>query len=331
MDAVYMGIDVSKKRFDYAYYQDNKRYQVGQDGQGIAKLVAECQERQVCLVVVEATGGMEMPVVGALLAAGVPTAVVNPRQARDFAKASGQLAKTDKIDAQLLARFGAVMQPRTYQMPSAEAQVLDALLSRRSQLIEMHTSECNRQPSTHERQLERLNEHIAWLKAEIASLEQEVEQVLHQTETWKAKDELLQSVPGVGIILSASLLAWLPELGQLSGKQIAALVGVAPLNRDSGQMKGRRIVWGGRKQVRTVLYMAAVSAMRWNSVIRAFYLRLRQAGKPFKVAITACMRKLLTILNAMMKHNTHWIEPTALVSPAIAASIPGKISEVVSL
>lgn len=331
MDAVYMGIDVSKAKLDYAYYQDKKRYQVEQSTEGIARLVAACRERQVHLVVVEATGGMEMGVVGALLAGGVPTAVVNPRQARDFAKASGQLAKTDKIDAHLLAHFGAVMQPRVYQMPSPEAQALEALLTRRSQLIEMHTSECNRLPSTHERQLARLNEHIAWLKAEIAELEQELAQTLRQSDTWQAKDQLLQSVPGVGMVLSASLLAWLPELGQLSGKQIAALVGVAPLNRDSGQMKGRRTIWGGRAQVRSVLYMAAVSAMRWNSVIRAFYLRLRQAGKPFKVAITACMRKLLTILNAMMKHHTHWIDPTSSGSPLTLPSISSAVREVVPL
>lgn len=313
MDAVYMGIDVSKARLDYAYYQDKKRYQVGRDTDGVAHLVAECQQRAVRLVVVEATGGMELVVVGALLAAGVPTAVVNPRQARDFAKAAGQLAKTDKIDAHLLAHFGAVMQPRVYQMPSPEAQRLEALLTRRSQLIEMRTSERNRLPSIHESQRDNLQQHIAWLNAEVKQLEQELEHTLRQSETWKAKDELLQSVPGVGKIVSASLLAWLPELGQLSGKQIAALVGVAPLNRDSGQMKGRRTIWGGRAQVRAALYMAALSAIVHNPVIAAFYRRLLAAGKPFKVAITACMRKLLTILNAMMKHGSLWKDPAPVV------------------
>lgn len=326
MDAVYMGIDVSKGRLDYAYYQDKQRYQVARDAEGIARLVSECQARQVGLVVVEATGGMEMPVVAALLAGGISTAVVNPRQARDFAKATGQLAKTDKIDAQLLARFGAVMQPRTYQMPSEEAQALDALLTRRNQLIEMRVSERNRLSSTHASQQARLCEHITWLEDEIKRLEKELERTLCQTDTWKAKDELLQSVPGVGNILSASLLAWLPELGQLSGKQIAALVGVAPLNRDSGQMQGRRTIWGGRAQVRRALYMATLTAIRRNLVIGGFYRRLRAAGKPFKVAMTACMRKLLTILNAMMKHNTHWIEPAKMgslvVAPVMAEVIP---------
>jgi len=320
MDAVYMGIDVSKDRLDYAYYEDKQRYQVAQDAEGIARLVRDCQARQVALVVVEATGGLEMPVVSALLAGGVPTAVVNPRQARDFAKSTGQLAKTDKIDAQLLARFGFAVRPRTYQMPSEEAQALDALLTRRNQLIEMRVSERNRLASTHASQKKRLCEHITWLEDEIKRLEKELERTVHQTDTWKAKDDLLQSVPGVGDILSASLLAWLPELGQLSGKQIAALVGVAPLNRDSGQMQGRRTVWGGRAQVRRALYMATLTATRRNAVIAAFYRRLRAAGKPFKVAMTACMHKLLTILNAMVKHNTYWIEPVLLGSQVVTAA-----------
>lgn len=320
MDAVYMGIDVSKARLDYAYYEDKQRYQVARDAEGIAQLVRDCQTRQVVLVVVEATGGMEMPVVAALLAVGVPTAVVNPRQARDFAKSTGQLAKTDKIDAQLLARFGFAVRPRTYQMPSEEGQALDALLTRRNQLIEMRVSERNRLASTHASQQERLSEHITWLQEEIKRLEKELERTLCQTDTWKAKDELLQSMPGVGDILSASLLAWLPELGQLSGKQIAALVGVAPLNRDSGQMQGRRTIWGGRAQVRRALYMATLTAIRRNAVIAAFYQRLRAAGKPFKVAMTACMHKLLTILNAMMKHNTHWSEPVPVGSQVVAAA-----------
>lgn len=306
MGELFVGIDVSKAHLDYAFYGQAATEQVDNQPAGIAKLVADCKTRQVTLVVVEATGSLEMPVVAALLTAGVPTAVVNPRQVRDFAKGLGKLAKTDKIDAQTLAHFAQTVKPRVYVLPSSEAQALEALLTRRNQLIEMLTAERLRLSVTHRTVRERLQKHIEWLKAELDEVDKELDQSIKQSETWKAKDALLQSVPGVGRVLSTALLAWLPELGLLNGKEIAALVGVAPFNRDSGQMRGRRMIWGGREQIRTSLYMAALSATRYNPVIAAFYARLLKAGKPAKVALTACMRKLLTILNAMVKHGTRW-------------------------
>ena len=302
----YLGIDVSKAHLDYAYYGSQDSWQVENQPAGIGKLVAECKARQVTLVVVEATGSLEMPVVAALLTAGVPTAVANPRQVRDFAKGMGQLAKTDKIDAHILAHFGYTVKPRVHVLLSAESQALEALLTRRNQVLDMLTAERLRLSATHSSQRERLEKHIDWLKTELEEIDQELNQSVKSSDVWKAKDTLLQSVPGVGRILSTSLLAWLPELGLLNGKEIAALVGVAPFNHDSGFMRGRRMIWGGREQVRTPLYMAALSASRCNPIIAAFYARLIKAGKPAKVALTACMRKLLTILNAMVKHGTPW-------------------------
>jgi transposase len=310
MDELYLGIDVSKAQLDYASSGSKETAQVENNGAGIGKLVAELKERQATLVVVEATGSLEMPVVAALLTAGVPTAVVNPRQVRDFAKGMGKLAKTDKIDAHTLALFGMTVKPRVYILPSAEAQALEALLTRRNQILDMLTSERIRLYTIHATQRARLEKHIEWLKSELEEIDNDLNQSISASDTWKAKDALLQSVPGVGRILSTSLLAWLPELGLLSGKQIAALVGVAPYNRDSGLMRGKRMIWGGREQIRSVLYMSALSASRFNPVISSFYNRLIKAGKPAKVALTACMRKLLTILNAMLKHGTFWTAPS---------------------
>jgi len=313
MGDLYVGIDVSKAHLDYAFYGTNETGQVDNQPAGISQLVAECQRRQVTLVVVEATGSLEMPVVAALLTAGVPTAITNPRQVRDFAKGLGKLAKTDKIDAQTLAHFGYTVKPRVYVLPAADAQALEALLTRRNQLLDMLTAERLRISSTHTSVRQRLEKHIEWLKAELAEIDKDLDQSIQHSEIWKAKDRLLQSVPGVGRILSTAILAWLPELGLLNGKAIAALVGVAPFNRDSGLMRGRRMIWGGREQIRSTLYMAALSAMHCNPVIAAFYARLIKAGKPAKVALTACMRKLLTILNAMVKHNTVWKNPAPAV------------------
>jgi transposase len=319
MGEVYLGIDVSKAHLDYAYYGATQTAQVDNSAGGIAKLVAECKERKVSLVVVEATGSLEMAVVAALLTAGVPTAVTNPRQVRDFAKGMGKLAKTDKIDAHTLAHFGFTVKPRVYVLPSADAQALEALLTRRSQIIDMLTSERLRLHTVHASQRERLEKHVDWLKAELEQIDSELNQSISQSETWKAKDSLLQSVPGVGRVLSTSLLAWLPELGLLNGKQISALVGVAPFNRDSGQWRGRRMICGGRAEIRSALYMAALSASRFNPVISAFYNRLIKAGKLPKVALTACMRKLLIILNAMIKHGTPWKNPSPLIKEVVPA------------
>jgi transposase len=258
------------------------------------------------LVVLEATGGIELPLVGALAAAGLPVVVVNPRQVREFARATGRLAKTDAIDAQVLARFAEAVQPALRPLPDAATQQLSSLVTRRRQVIEMLTAEKNRLRTTAPAVRDHVKEHILWLERSLSDLDRELEQAIHSSDIWRAQDDLLQSAPGVGQVLSTTLLAELPELGTLNRKEIAALVGVAPLNRDSGTLRGRRTVWGGRSQVRAVLYMAALVATRFNPVIRAFYQRLQAAGKPKKVALTACMRKLLTILNAMMRHQIPW-------------------------
>jgi transposase len=258
------------------------------------------------LIVLEATGGVEVSLTSALAAAGLPVVVVNPRHVRDFARATGQLAKTDALDAQILAQFAEVMRPERRPLPDAQTQALAALVTRRRQLIEMLTAEKNRLSMAPPPVRKSLRAHITWLERELAHTDTDLAQTIRQSPVWREKDELLQSVPGVGPVLTSTLLANLPELGTLTSKQIAALVGVAPLNRDSGTLRGKRTVWGGRAQVRAVLYMSAIVAARFNPVIRAFYQRLQTAGKAKKVALTACMRKLLTILNAMLKHRTPW-------------------------
>jgi transposase len=317
MDEIYLGIDVSKAYLDYAYHGSADSWQVKNEPAEIMTLVEECKTHKVTLAVVEATGSLEMPVVAALLTAGIPTAIANPRQVRDFAKGMGKFAKTDKIDAHILAHFGSIVKPRVHVLASDERQALDALLTRRNQVIGMLTAERTRMNTVHASQRERLKKHIDWLKAELDELDKELDQSVKSFEIWKAKDTLLQSVPGVGRILSSSLLAWLPELGLLSGKEIAALVGVAPFNHDSGFTRGRRMIWGGREQIRTPLHMAALSATRFNPIISAFYSRLIKTGKPHKVALTACMRKLLIILNAMLKHGALWNPPTLPLTDAI--------------
>lgn len=258
------------------------------------------------MIVLEATGGLEVPLTSALAAAGLPVVVVNPRHVRDFAKASGQLAKTDALDAQTLAQFAEVMRPTPRPLPDAQAQALAALLTRRRQLVEMLTAEKNRLRTAAPPIRKSVRAHIAWLERELTHTDTDLAQAIRQSPVWQEKDGLLRSVPGVGSVLTTTLLANLPELGTLTHKQIAALVGVAPLNRDSGTLRGRRTVWGGRAQVRAVLYMGAIVAARFNPVIRAFYQRLRAAGKAKKVALVACMHKLLTILNAILKHRTPW-------------------------
>jgi transposase len=309
MGELFAGIDVSKVHLDYAFSEEQASYAVDNNEAGIAKLVARMQERQVTLVVVEATGGLETPLVAALLQARVPTALVNPARVRNFARGLGKLAKTDAIDSQILAHFGQSARPRVYELPDEQSQALGAVLTRRRQLIEMLTMERNRLASVHRSQRDRLQAHIDWLQLELDQLNQELDQFIRDTPTWKAKDDQLRSTPGVGPVLSTTLLADVPELGKLNRKEIAAVVGVAPFNKDSGKMRGRRMIQGGREDVRSTLYMATLSAIRFNSVIRTFYERLKQAGKPFKVAVVACMRKLLTILNAMIKNGTYWSEP----------------------
>ena len=302
---VFVGIDVSQARLDIAV-RPGAPFSIAHTESALATLVEQLRALSPTLIVLEATGGMEIPLTSALATAGLPVVVVNPRQVRDFAKASGRLAKTDALDAQMLAQFAEVMRPQPRPFPDAEARALAALLTRRRQLVEMLTAEKNRLLSASSPIRKRVRTHIVWLERELEHTNTDLAEAIRQSPVWREKDELLQSVPGVGPVVTSTLLASLPELGMLTNKQIAALVGVAPLNRDSGTLRGRRTVWGGRAQVRAVLYMGALVAARFNPVIRAFYQRLCRGGKAKKVALTACMRKLLVILNTMMKHRTPW-------------------------
>jgi len=264
------------------------------------------QTLQPTLIVLEATGGLERLVTSALATAGLPVVVVNPRQARDFARATGQLAKTDALDARALAHFADVIRPTPRPLPDAQTQELRGLLGRRQQLIVMRTAEQNRLAGASGRLNQDIEAHIAWLNARIATLDDDLETMLRASPLWRENDDLLQSVPGIGPVCARTFLLELPELGTLTRQQIAALVGVAPLNCDSGTLRGRRTIWGGRAHVRTVLYMGTLVATRFNPQIKAFYQRLLAAGKIKKVALTACMHKLVTILNAMLKHRTSW-------------------------
>ena len=302
---VFIGIDVSQARLDMAV-RPGSSFSLAHNESTIATLVEQLRALSPTLIVLEATGGMEVPLTSALSTAGLPVVVVNPRQVRDFAKASGRLAKTDALDAQVLAQFAEVMRPQPRPLPDAETRALAARLTRRRQLVEMLTAEKNRLLSAASPIRNRVRAHSTWLERELQSTNTALAAAIHQSPVWREKDELLQSVPGVGPVLTSTLLASLPELGTLTNKQIAALVGVAPLNRDSGTLRGRRTVWGGRAQVRAVLYMSATVAARFNPVIRVFYQRLCATGKAKKVALTACMRTLLTILNTMLKHRTPW-------------------------
>ncbi len=306
MSDVFVGIDVSKEWLDYGVRPDGQAGHVTNDAAGIAQLVKQLKPLQPTLIVLEATGGLELLVLAALIGQGLPVAVTNPRQVRDFARATGDLAKTDKIDGHVLAHFAEAIRPRVTQLPDEQAQRLKALWTRRSQIVAMLTAEQNRLPSAPGRVRSRVQAHITWLQHELDELNHDLQDEIHQSPLWRTKDDLLRSAPGCGPVLSTTLLAGLPELGQLNRKQIAALVGVAPFNHDSGHQRGRRIVWGGRAQVRSVLYMATLTATRFNPVIRSFYERLIQAGKPFKVALTACMRRFLTILNAMIRTEKPW-------------------------
>lgn len=303
---VFVGIDVSKHRLDVAVRPTNERYSVTNDKEGITELVEKLAKLKPTLIVLEATGGLETAVTAALAARGLAVAVVNPRQARDFAKSLGKLAKTDKIDAMVLARFAEAIRPEPRQLPDAQAQLLQATLVRRRQLIEMLVAEKNRLPLTHLSVQGRVKEHITWLETELETIDQDLNGQLRASPAWCEKEDLLRGVKGVGEVTATTLLAELPELGVLNRKQIAALVGVAPFNRDSGKMKGKRAIWGGRATVRNVLYMAALSAARFNPVIRDFYQHLLEQGKLKKVALIACARKLLTILNAMIHSMKPW-------------------------
>lgn len=303
---VFIGIDVSKTRLDIATIPEEEEWSVEYDPRGIKALVDRLIKMEPTLIVMESTGGMEFEVAAALGAQELPFVVVNPRQVRDFAKATGRLAKTDSLDAQVLARFAEAVRPKPKPLPDQESRKLKATLTRRKQLVEMLTAERNRLGIAIPDIRPDIEDHIKWIKDRLKDLDKELSEIIRSSSCWREKDDLLRSMPGVGKVLSLTLLANLPELGSLNRREIAALVGVAPLNRDSGFFKGKRFIWGGRTKVRAALYMGALSATKHNPAIREFYLRLRESGKTGKVAITACMRKILTILNAMVKRGRPW-------------------------
>ncbi|MGE5291033.1 MAG: IS110 family transposase [Micromonosporaceae bacterium] len=312
-EAVFAGLDVAKGTLDVVVRPTGERWQVANDEAGIAELVGRFRRLTPALVVCEATGGYERAVVAAVAAAGVPVVVANPRQVRDFAKGTGQLAKTDRLDAGILALFAERVRPTPRPLGDAASQLLDALLTRRRQLLEMLVAEKNRlgfAPRPLHRGIQR---HIRWLEHQLDDVTGELAAQIEASPVWRAQDDLLRSVPGIGPIVSAVLLGELPELGTLSHKQIATLVGVAPLARDSGQWRGKRMVYGGRAPVRTALFLAALCGRRWNPQLKVFYDRLVAAGKPKKVALIACARKLLTILNAMVRDNKRWAIPAPSV------------------
>lgn len=303
---VFVGIDVSKAQLDVGVSGSDEAVTFPNTGDGITELTEWIGGVEPTLVVMEATGGFEVPAAAALAAAGVAVVIANPRQVRDFAKATGQLAKTDEIDARILALFAERVRPPVRPLPDDEARALDALVGRRRQIIDMITAEKNRLGFALKPVQKGIKKHIRWLERQLSDVDQDLDELIRESPVWKAKSDLLREVPGVGPNLARTLIAELPELGQLSHKQIAALVGVAPFPRDSGLMRGKRMIWGGRASVRTALYLSVWSASKWNPVIRPFYERLRAKGKPSKVAQVACMRKLLTILNAMLRDGQRW-------------------------
>lgn len=309
--SVFVGIDVAQAELVIALRPTEESWTVGNDEPGIAALLRRLRPLAVTLIVLEATGGYERAVVAALATAGFPLVVANPRHVRDFARGTGQLAKTDQVDAALLALFAERVQPEPRPLPDAATHALEALLARRRQLLDMLTAERNRLAHAVPAVARDLRRHIRWLEQRLGHLDRDLDKQIQQSPVWRTKDDLLQSAPGVGPVVSRTLLGALPELGTLTHKQIAALVGVAPFPRDSGTRRGHRRVAGGRAPVRAALYMGALVASRYNPIIRAFYQRLVAAGKPKKVALTACMHKLLTILNAMVRSNTVWRSPVA--------------------
>ena len=316
-EPTYVGIDVAKAQVDVALHPTGERWVVSYDESGILKLVSQLEAIGPAKIVLEASGGLELPLVAALAAATLPVVVVNPRQVRDFAKATGTLAKTDALDAAVLAHFAAAIRPPVRPLKDTETRVLNSLVARRHQVVTMLVSEKNRLCTAISAVQPRIEAHIAWLEQELEDLDEGLRQALSNSPVWREKDDLLRTVPGVGEQVSLTLLAYLPELGTLDRRQIAALVGVAPFNRDSGTLRGKRTVWGGRGRVRAALYMGALVASRFNPVIRDFYQRLLAAGKPKKLALTACMRKLLVILNSMLKHRSPWRAERARASAPV--------------
>jgi transposase len=307
MKDLVVGIDISKDRLDIGVVPTSEKWSTTNDVDGLAELSCRLSDLPAKLVVMEATGGLERPVQAVLEQAGLRCAVVNPRQVRDFAKSMGILAKTDSLDALVLASFGAKVEPEARPGKAPDTQELEAILTRRRQLVGILTGEKNRLKQARSASVRNnIQEHIEWIEKCIKDLDKDMRMRIKDMPEWQEKGKIIQSVPGVGPVTMCALLALLPELGRLTRRQIAALVGVAPFNRDSGKLKGQRRIWGGRAALRSVLYMAALAAIQWNSVIKAFYNRLIEAGKKPKVAITACIRKLVIILNSMMRSKTIW-------------------------
>lgn len=303
----YVGIDVAKATLDVAIGSDGETVQVENSEAGIAQLVKRLGEAAPALVVLEATGGYESLVAAAVAGREIAVAIVNPRQVRDFAKATGVLAKTDRIDARVLARFAEAVRPEPRPLPTAEAKELEEFLGRRRQIVDMLTMEKNRLSiASTERMKKSLKKHIAWLEEALRRANDDIDTAVRNSPAWREQEDLLRSFPGIGPVSARTVLGELPELGALNRKKIAALVGVAPLNRDSGTLQGTRTCWGGRANVRQVLYMATIAAVRCNPVIRRVYLALRARGKKHKVALVACMRKVLTILTAMVRDQRRW-------------------------
>ena len=305
-EGIYVGIDVAKAQVDVAIRPSDDRWEISHDDAGVRQLVSQLKTLEPVMVLLEASGGLELPLVAALATEELPVVVVNPRQVRDFARATGKLAKTDSLDAAVLAHFAEVIRPPVRPLRDAETQVLNSMVARRHQVMTMLVSEKNRLGTAIVAVRPRVEARIAWLERELDDLDEGLRRTLRQSSVWREKDDLLRTVPGVGEQISLTLLAYLPELGTLDRRQIAALVGVAPFNRDSGTLRGKRTIWGGRARVRAALYMGALVASRCNPVIREFYQRLLAAGKPKKLALTACMRKLVVILNSMLKHRSPW-------------------------
>lgn len=302
----YVGIDVAKRWLDVAVRPTGERWRIANEATAIQELAGRLESLQPELVVLEATGGYERLALAELAAAGLPVVAVNPRQVKDFGRATGRLAKTDRLDAEVLAHFAAAVRPTPRPVPDEAAAMLTALLARRRQVVAMITAERNRRATARPPVIAQIDAHLAWLQRDLDGLEDDLGKVLRTSPAWREDEQLLRSVPGVGPIVAMTLLADLPELGKLGRKQVAALAGVAPLNRDSGIRRGRRVTFGGRATVRAALYMAVIVGIRHNPLLQAHYRRLLAAGKAKKVAVVACMRKLLLILNALLRYRTPW-------------------------
>lgn len=311
---VFVGIDVSKCELEVGILPDSKTWKTSNDQKGLSELVTCLRDLSPAIIVMEATGGLQMPAAGMLGAAGLPVVVINPRQVRHFAKALGILAKTDRIDALVLAQYGEKMRPEPRPLKDEQTQELGALLTRRRQLVEILTAEHNRLKTASRRVADNIRAHITWLNQNLQDVDKDLTNSVKSSPIWREKDEIIRSFTGAGRVLSFTLLSGVPELGLLNRRKTGALLGVVPFNRDSGKFKGKRSIWGGRAHVRAVLYMATLAAIRFNPVIKRFHKRLVEAGKKPKVAITACMHKVLTILNALVRNGTRWDPNYALAS-----------------